>query len=97
MKRILALAVLASLAAAPAMAADNDRGFYWGFDLGQFQYNLDKRALDNAAIAGIEGKPEVVREPPRRGIWELLDARVAGLFPAALDAGTQARLLYLWQ
>ena len=55
MKRILALAILASLAAAPAMAADDDRGFYWGFDLGQFQYNLDKRALDNAAIAGIEG------------------------------------------
>jgi len=55
MKRILALAVLASLAAAPAMAADNDRGFYWGFDLGQYQYSLDKRALDNAVIAGIEG------------------------------------------
>lgn len=55
MKRILALAVLASLAAAPAMAADNDRGFYWGFDLGQFQYNLDKRALDNVVIDGIVG------------------------------------------
>ena len=55
MKRILALAVLASLVSAPAMAADDDRGFYWGFDLGQFQYSLDKRALDNAVIAGIEG------------------------------------------
>ena len=55
MKRILALAVLASLVTAPAMAADNDRGFYWGFDLGQFQYNLDKRALDNAVIAGLQG------------------------------------------
>jgi len=55
MKRILALAVLASLAAAPAMAADNDRGFYWGFDLGQYQYSLDQRALDNVVIAGLEG------------------------------------------
>jgi opacity protein-like surface antigen len=53
MKRILALAVLATLAAAPASA--EDRGFYWGFDLGQFQYSLDKRALDNSVIAGIEG------------------------------------------
>jgi len=53
-----------------------------------------------AKLAGIEGKPEVIRESQRRGIWELLDARTAGIFPSALfpDSGLgQARLLYLWQ
>lgn len=53
MKRILALAVLATLAAAPASAAERDRGFYWGFDLGQYQYNLDQKALDGAVVNGL--------------------------------------------
>lgn len=55
MKRILALAVLATLAAGPASAAERDRGFYWGFDLGQYQYNLDQKAFDNIVVDAIEG------------------------------------------
>ena len=45
MKRILALAILAALASSPAMAAD--RGFYAGFDLGQYAYDLDTDASTN--------------------------------------------------
>jgi protease-4 len=59
--------------------------------------DLDAAIAAAGKLAGIEGKPEVIRETPRRGIWELIDARMAGIFPAALDTDTQARLLYLWQ
>ena len=59
--------------------------------------DLDAAIAAAGKLAGIEGKPEVIRETPRRGIWELLDARMAGIFPAALDPTRQARLLYLWQ
>jgi len=59
--------------------------------------DLDAAIAAAGKLAGIEGKPELIRETPRRGIWELLDVRMAGIFPAALDADTQARLLYLWQ
>jgi protease-4 len=59
--------------------------------------DLDAAIAAAGKLAGIEGKPEVVRESPRRGIWELLDARMANIFPAALSTDTQAKLLYLWQ
>jgi protease-4 len=59
--------------------------------------DLDAAIAAAGKLAGIEGKPDVVRETPRRGIWDLLDARMAGIFPAALSQETQARLLYLWQ
>jgi len=59
--------------------------------------DLDAAILAAARLAGIEGKPEVIRETPRRGIWEMLDARIAGILPAALSQDTQAKLLYLWQ
>lgn len=59
--------------------------------------DLDMAVAAAGELAGIKGKPEVIRETPRRGIWELIDARLAGIFPSALDADTQARLLYLWQ
>jgi OOP family OmpA-OmpF porin len=55
MKRILALAVFATLAAGPASADERDRGFYWGFDLGQYEYSLDQNALDSIVIDGILG------------------------------------------
>jgi protease-4 len=56
-------------------------------------------AIDAAAkLAGITGKPEVLREKPKRHIWEMLDARFGALLPAPLFTGdTQARLLYLYQ
>jgi protease-4 len=59
--------------------------------------DLDAAIAAAGRLAGIEGKPEVIREAPSRGIWELLDARMANVFPAALAQDTQARLLYLWQ
>jgi protease-4 len=62
--------------------------------------DLDAAIAAAGRLAGIEGTPEVIRESPRRGIWELIDARMAGIFPSALfpESGLgQARLLYLWQ
>jgi protease-4 len=59
--------------------------------------DLDAAILAAAKLAGIEGKPEVIRETPRRGIWELIDARVADVLPSSLSTDTQAKLLYLWQ
>jgi protease-4 len=59
--------------------------------------DLDAAIAAAAKLAGIEGKPEVIRETPRRGIWELIDARTAGILPSALSTDTQAKLLYLWQ
>ena len=62
--------------------------------------DLDAAIAAAGQLAGIEGKPEVIREAPRRGIWELIDARMARIFPTAIfpDPGLgQARLLYLWQ
>jgi len=59
--------------------------------------DLDAAIAAAGKLAGIEGTPEVIRESPRRGVWELLDARMDGIFPAALSTDTQARLLYLWQ
>ena len=47
--------------------------------------DLDAAIAAAGKLAGIEGKPEVIRESPRRGIWELIDARMAGIFPSALD------------
>jgi len=59
--------------------------------------DLDAAIAAAGKLAGIEGTPEVIRESPRRGIWELIDARMDGIFPSALSSDTQARLLYLWQ
>lgn len=59
--------------------------------------DLDAAIAAAGKLAGIKGRPEVIRETPRRGIWELIDARMAGIFPAALFPDSQARLLYLWQ
>lgn len=57
MKKILALAALAALSTTPAVA--QDRGFYWGFDAGQYQYNLDQNDLDNALVDRVESIPGV--------------------------------------
>jgi len=54
MKKILALAALAALSTTPAVA--QDRGFYWGFDAGQYQYNLDQNDLDNALVDSLESE-----------------------------------------
>ncbi len=60
--------------------------------------DLDAAIAAAGKLAGIAGTPEVLREKPRRGIWELIDARVSGILPAAFSPLTdQARLLYLWQ
>lgn len=52
MKKILALAALAALSTTPAVA--EDRGFYWGFDLGQYEYSLDQNALDQELVDSLE-------------------------------------------
>jgi opacity protein-like surface antigen len=54
MKRILALAVLAALTSTPAVA--EDRGFYWGFDLGQYQHDLDQNDIDNSLVDSLESE-----------------------------------------
>lgn len=60
--------------------------------------DLDAAIAAAGKLAGISGKPEVVREKPRRRIWELLDARFSALFPSVLpDSSLEARPLYLWQ
>lgn len=52
MKRILALAILAVLASSPAVAAD--RGFYVGFDLGQYAYDLDQGDIDASLVVALD-------------------------------------------
>jgi len=54
MKKILALAALAALSTTPAVA--QDRGFYWGFDAGQYQYNLDQNGIDTSLVDGLESE-----------------------------------------
>lgn len=54
MKKILALAVLAALSTTPAVA--EDRGFYWGFDLGQYEYNLDQNDIDTSLVDSLESE-----------------------------------------
>jgi opacity protein-like surface antigen len=52
MKNRIALAVLATLVASPAFA-DEYSGFYWGFDLGQASYGLDRNDLDSQIVDGL--------------------------------------------
>jgi protease-4 len=62
--------------------------------------DLDAAIAAAGKLAGIAGAPEVVREKPRRRLWELIDARLGALLPLQLSAEVafgQARLLYLWQ
>jgi opacity protein-like surface antigen len=53
MKSRIALAVLAVMAASPAVADENS-GFYWGFDLGQSSFDLDQRALDGQVVDSLQ-------------------------------------------
>jgi protease-4 len=65
-------------------------------ELGDF----DAALKATAQLAGIRGKPEVLREKTRPRFWELLDARIAAFASLAPFLDTefgQARLLYLWQ
>jgi opacity protein-like surface antigen len=48
MRTRLALLTLATLATAPAVAAEH--GFYAGFDLGQASYDLDRRDIDGQIV-----------------------------------------------
>ena len=61
--------------------------------------DLDAAIAAAAKLAGIAGKPEVVREKPRRRIWELIDAKFAALLPAQLQSESylEGRPLYLWR
>ena len=62
--------------------------------------DLDAAIAAAGKLAGIEGKPRVLREKPRRRLWELLDSRfdaVLGLAPGLGGALPGTRLLYLWQ
>jgi protease-4 len=65
-------------------------------ELGDFDAALKAAAR----LAGIPGKPEVLREKPRARFWDLIDSRISlltGIAPG-LDADLgKARLLYLWQ
>jgi protease-4 len=71
-------------------------------DLGLVDELGDLEAAIAAAgkLAGIAGKPEVVREKPRRRLWELIEARVGSLLPSPVlsDATLgQPGVLYLWR
>jgi protease-4 len=57
--------------------------------------DLDSAVREAAVRAGIEGKPEILEKKRRPRIWELLEGRLAGLFPLAGRSST-ARILYLW-
>ena len=61
--------------------------------------DLDAAIAAAAKLAGISGKPEVIREKPRRKLWDLIDARFAALFPAQLQSESylEGRPLYLWR
>ena len=61
--------------------------------------DLDAAIAAAAKLAGIAGKPVVVREKPRRKLWELIDAKFAALFPAQLQSESylEGRPLYLWR
>lgn len=62
--------------------------------------DLEAAIAAAAKLAGITGAPEVIREKPRRRIWDLIDARLATILPIPIlneAAFGQARLLYLWQ
>jgi len=52
MRRTLPLAILAALVTTPAAAADP--GFYFGFDLGQSEFDIDQNAIDRDIIGAIE-------------------------------------------
>lgn len=61
--------------------------------------DLDAAIAGAGRLAGIPGKPEVVRERRRVRIWELFESRLGSLLPSPLATpwpGGQARLLYLW-
>ena len=62
--------------------------------------DLDAAIAAAGKLAGISGTPEVLREKPKRRIWELFSARLDAFFPAPLfpeAALGQGRPLYLWQ
>jgi protease-4 len=62
--------------------------------------DLDAAVKAAAKLAGITGKPQILREKPKNKLLELLDSRMASLFPmgALADAEfSKARLLFLWQ
>jgi len=52
MKRLFALVTLAVVAAVPAGAAE--RGFYWGLDLGQYSYGLDRNEIDGQLTGALD-------------------------------------------
>ena len=52
MRRTLPLAILAALVTTPAAAADP--GFYFGFDLGQSEFDIDQNAIDRDLTGAIE-------------------------------------------
>jgi nitrogen fixation-related uncharacterized protein len=52
MKRMFALVGLAVMAALPAGAAE--RGFYWGMDLGQYSYGLDRNGIDRQLTGALD-------------------------------------------
>lgn len=52
MKRTIALFSLAVLVGTPAVAAE--RGFYFGLDAGQYNYDLDQRGIDRLVVGALE-------------------------------------------
>ncbi len=60
--------------------------------------DLESAIRGAAEMAGIKGKPPLVRKKKKRRIWELLEGRVTQLLPLSSRAGSYPalRLLYLW-
>jgi protease-4 len=61
--------------------------------------DLDDAIREAGALAGIKGKPQVLREKERRRFWGVLESRLLSLFPFHPGGGEwgRARFLYLWR
>ncbi len=60
--------------------------------------DLESAIRGAAEMAGIKGKPPLVRKKKKPRIWELLESRLTQLLPLSSRAGSYPalRLLYLW-
>lgn len=62
--------------------------------------DLDSAIMEAALLAGIEGRPVVVKEKRKKRIWEILESRIGVFLPSSFPgfpAVSGGGLLYLWR